>query len=157
MKNKRGQQDIIVTVLLVLIALAAVALVATFVVNNVKKTTQTAEGQITGTVGAIANCTGINLEVTSTSRGTTSSTVTVSSKAGTTTASGVRIYVNGVQCTNVAPTTGLAPGESKPYTITWGATDCIRSGVDPAVGATVSVAAVVGNAVCEVSTVTKTI
>jgi hypothetical protein len=37
MKTKRGQTDVIVTVLLVLIALAAVAFIATFIINQVRQ------------------------------------------------------------------------------------------------------------------------
>jgi hypothetical protein len=57
MIERKGQQDIIVTVLLVLIALAAVALIATFIINNVR------EG--TGSADDSATCLKINLEITS--------------------------------------------------------------------------------------------
>lgn len=45
MKSKKGQQEIIVTVLLVLIALAAVAGVAVFIMKNVNTATASGEDQ----------------------------------------------------------------------------------------------------------------
>ena len=54
--QKRTQQEIIVTVLLVLIALAAVALIATFVINQIKDRTSKANAQLI--------CSGVQFEVT---------------------------------------------------------------------------------------------
>jgi hypothetical protein len=157
MKNKRGQQDIIVTVLLVLIALGAVALVATFVVNNVKKTTQTAEGQIGSNVEALTNCTGVNLEMVSARKGSGTARFVITSKGGSVTASDVRIYVKGITCTNLVPVSGtsISPGETKQYNSTWdNINGCVKSNSVITPGTTkVEVAAVIGNTVCDVSPV----
>ena len=43
--RRRGQQDIIVTILLILVALAAIGAIAYFIVQNVREGTQTAENK----------------------------------------------------------------------------------------------------------------
>jgi hypothetical protein len=46
MRNKKSQQEIIVTVLLVLIAIAAVVVIASFIMNQVRKGTETGAGKM---------------------------------------------------------------------------------------------------------------
>lgn len=63
LNNKRGQQDIIVTVLLVLIAIIAVAIVATFILRQVRQGAGSAESQ--------ANCIKLDFDITSAVNGET--------------------------------------------------------------------------------------
>lgn len=130
MKSKKGQQDIIVTILLVLIVLTAIAFVAAFLMKNIKTTTTSADDK--------QNCLKINVEVASATKGSlaivtpptpaVAPTVTVTRPSGDTTGmSDVKLFVNGVACTTAVTT--LAVGESKSITLPTGASTCVVSGV----------------------------
>jgi len=69
MKNKRSQQELIVTVLLVLIAIVAVVLIASFIVRYVREGTAAASGK--------AQCAKLQLEVVKTESSTMGSNVTI--------------------------------------------------------------------------------
>lgn len=83
MKEKRGQQDIIVTVLLVLIAIAAVALIATFVIKNVKDNTNSADDA--------ATCLKVNLEIV----GNNATSVSVKRTDGEILTGNIKVIVDG--------------------------------------------------------------
>ena len=67
MKSKKGQEGIIVTVLLILVAIAAVGAVAYFIINNIKAGTTAAQSKI--------NCVKLDFTVTPITAGATTITV----------------------------------------------------------------------------------
>lgn len=118
MKSKKGQGELITTVLIILVVLAAVAIVATFIIRNVTKTTETAGNKteaLTGQLGGSADCSQITLNISSATA--SNGAVVVTQPSGTLTASNVKFIVGGTVCTTTPATQPLAPGASATYTI----------------------------------------
>lgn len=105
--NKRGQSEVITTVLIILLVLAAVFIVYTAVRSMVTNTTNTASNQ--------ANCMGITFTVTA---GTATNTVTVLREAGGSTDPVALKFVVGGQTATATPATSLSQLESATYTLT---------------------------------------
>ncbi len=105
MKSKRGQQDIIVTILLVLIVLTAIAFVAAFLMKNIKTSTASADDKQT--------CLKLDLDIASASA-TTGIVVTRPSGDPNVKMGDIKIFVNGAACTSATNTTtkALGPGAS---------------------------------------------
>ncbi len=82
MINKKGQQEIIVTVLLVLLALAAVVLIAGFIMRNVRQGGEVGESRV--------NCLSLDYEVTRAANG--ESTISVRRNTG-----GENVNVTGIK------------------------------------------------------------
>lgn len=157
-KSKRGQGEIITTVLIVLVVLAAIAIVAAFIMRNVKTSTETAENKTAAQAAAlavIADCANVDLEVTNQTRGTAltnMSTVTVKNAGGSITLTDVIIYVDGKSCSTTAQS--IAPGKTATYNIVWNVTgQCITGETTPSPGnGKLEVAAKILTNVCPVDT-----
>ncbi len=132
--NKRGQSEVITTVLIILLVLAAVFIVYTAVRNMVTRGT--------GTASEKAKCIGINLEVTGVTNSNleadpkVAATVSITRKAGgDSDALTPVILVKGVQRTPASCTPAtLVELESTVCTLGTGTTDTVSSASDVAVG-----------------------
>jgi flagellin-like protein len=87
MKSKKGQQEIIVTVLLVLIAIAAIVLISNFVINMVKDKTAQGTGQVA--------CLGLDFTVNRAMIGETYVTITRGTKGSDVNVTGSKVLVGG--------------------------------------------------------------
>jgi hypothetical protein len=86
MKNKKAQEGVIVTVLLVLVAIAAIATVAFFIIKNVSSSTNSAADKTT--------CLNAQFQITAASAGTTGNLAIKRADTSDVVIKELRIYVN---------------------------------------------------------------